>query len=386
VFNARTGSDSTLIASVNPKRLQKMDEKTVRIHLDYPDYGILYGIASNNFSIVPVGYDVNKPIGSGPFKFQSITPGKQATFVRNDNYWQSGKPYLDELHVIDFADPETTRVNALTSGQIDGADNLSYSLSRTIEANSSMKLLVSKAYAYQTWEMRMDIAPFNDPRVRQALRLIADRDQIVQQAFNGTRFAQVANDWPAFQDPAYDHSIPQRKQDIEQAKSLLKQAGRSDLTIEMAVTAAQPGIVETAQVLAQQAKAAGVTIKVNNTPSSTYFDKYFKQAPFKFDYFDTESVWEHIGYCLLPGKGYNVSNWKDDPWLKLVTEARGTVDATKRNEKMGEAQKIFFDRGSQAVFNYHRTVDAHSKKFTGFKESVRGHGLNGLHFEDVGLA
>jgi peptide/nickel transport system substrate-binding protein len=164
--------------------------------------------------------------------------------VRNENYWQSDFPYLDEFHIIDFADPGTTRLNALTSGQIDGAPLIPASSLPTVDGASSLKSIISKAYSFQTWEMRMDIPPFDDVRVRQAIRLIADRPQIIEHAFNGEKFATVANDWPSIQDPVYDHDIPQRTQDIEQAKSLLKQAGREDLTVELVVSNVVPGVVE----------------------------------------------------------------------------------------------------------------------------------------------
>jgi peptide/nickel transport system substrate-binding protein len=319
--------------------------------------------------------------------FKSFTPGTGATFIRNPHYWQSGLPYLDELQIVDFADPVTTRVNALTSGQIDGADQIAFNLATTVKGASNLNAIVSKAYSYHTWEMRMDLAPFNDVRVRQAMKLVANRPAIAEQAFDGSEFAVPGNDWPSLQDPLYDHSIPQRTQDIEQAKSLLKQAGRSDLTIPLAVSPLSPGAVATAQVFAQQAKAAGVTVNVNNiTDTNTYFTKYWFQAPFKFDFFNTESVWEAIDFALLPTSTYNISKWHNPQWLKLVSEARGTTEPARSKELMAEAQKIFWDQGTQAIFAFYNTLDAYSTKFTGFETNAAGVGLNGLHFANVGLA
>lgn len=381
-------SDAPILRSIDPKRLKKLDSRTVRINLHYPDISLPAALRNQGCSIVPVGFDPKKPIGSGPFKYKSFTPGQQSTFVRNDNYWQSGLPYLDELQVIDFADPGTTRVNALVGGQIDGAERISFSLAPTVQAASSLGVIVSKAYQRHTWEMRMDTPPFNDVRVRQAFRLIVGRPQIVEQAFGGDRFATVANDWPGFQDPLYDHSIPQRTQDIEQAKSLLKQAGREGLTVQLAVSPLAPGVVETAQVWKQQAQAAGVTININNVAdSSTYYTKYaFGSAPFKFDYFPTETIWEHLGFSLVPGAPYNISQWKNAHWSALVRQAQGTPDEAKRKELMGEAQKIFWDTGTQGIFAFYNSVDAHSTRFTGFVPSISGLGLNGLYFDNVGLA
>jgi peptide/nickel transport system substrate-binding protein len=386
MLNPKAGAlDASLCAAIDPKGMQKLDSRTVRFHLLYPDIGIPYYILNQGCAIVPTGFDPKNPIGSGPFKYQSYTPGQRSVFVRNDNYWQSGKPYLDQIEFVDFADPTTTRINALTSGQIDGADHIEFNLVPTIEGSSSLQTIVSKAYCYHTWEMRVDIPPFNDERVRQAMKFIAGRPQIVEQAFSGSRFSSIANDWPCLQDPMYDHSIPQREQDIEQAKSLLKQAGKSGLTVPLAVSpGVSPGVTETAQVLAQQAKAAGVTININNlADAATYFAKYYVQAPFKFDFFSTESVWEHIGYGLLPHAVVNLSNWADQEWLALVKQGRGTLDTAKRKEIMAEAQKIFYDRGSQAIYAYFNTVDAHSAKFAGLTSCAKGLGLNGGLYQNV---
>jgi peptide/nickel transport system substrate-binding protein len=379
------GSAATFLAAVDPKRLEKMDDRTVRIHLKYPDVSLPYGLRLQGAAIVPVDFDPKHPIGSGPFKLKSFNPGQQSAFVRNDNFWQSGKPYLDELQVVDFADPGTTRINALTSGQIDFVNRVPFNMVPQLEGRPDQNVLISKSYNYATWEMRMDKAPFDDVRVRQALMLLVDRDQVVEQAYSGSKFATVANDLSSRQDPLFNDSLPQRQQDIEQAKSLLKAAGRDGLTVELVVADVQTGLVQTAEVWAEQAKAAGVTIKVKKVNSSEYFEKYWHQAPFKFDYWSTNPYWEFIGYALLPGAAYNISSWKDPQWVDLVTEARGTLDEAKRKELAGEAQKIQWERGTQGVFAYFFGADAHSKKFKGFEPSVLGY-ANGVRFEDVSVA
>jgi peptide/nickel transport system substrate-binding protein len=377
-----------ILGSIDTKRLKKMDAKTVRINLNMPDISIDQPFTFGASSIVPVDYDPKKPIGSGPFKFKSFTPGRESVFVRNENYFIDGRPYLDELVMTGFADPEATRLGALTSGQIDFADHVAFNQVPTLDKSSNVNVIVSESLGYLYWGMRMDVAPFKDPRVRKAIMLLADRQQIVDQAFSGERFATIANDLPSKQDPLYASGIAQRTQDIEQAKSLLKQAGQSDLRVELAVSPGlSPGVLETAQVLAQQAKSAGVTIKVNSmTDTGTYYTKYYEQAPFKVDYYPTETLFAHIGYSLLPDASYNITNFRDEEFVKLVTEGRGTPDLAKRKEIMAEAQQIMWERGTQAIFNYFHTTDAHSKKFTGLKPNIWGYGASNLIFDEVGLA
>lgn len=372
------------LEAVDPNRLQKLDSKTVRINLHFPDVSVPGSLAENGGSIVPVGYDPKKPIGSGPFKLESFDPGVRAVLTRNDNYWVPGRPYLDAVEIIAFADTSTPRVDALLAGEIDGADHLDLNLVPTVDGNPNIQVEINPPYGFQTWEMRMDVAPFDDVRVCQAMRLIADRPQIVEQAFSGSRFARVGNDLTSPQDPLYDNSIPQRQQDIDQAKSLLKQAGREGLTVELVVAnGVAPGITETAQVLQQNAKAAGVTININVVDATTYYDKYYAQAPFKFDFYDTGTVWDDMGFALLPTALYNISNWRDPQWLALVTRARGTLDFAKQKQLMAEAQEILWNTGTMGIFAYNSSVAAYNKKFARMPPDVWAWGLNHFYFDTI---
>jgi peptide/nickel transport system substrate-binding protein len=372
------GTASAILPSIDPGRLKKLDNRTVRVYLKYPDVSLPLGLTDAGASIVPVDFDPKKPIGSGAFKFQSLTPGQRGVFVRNPNYWQSGKPYLDQFEMIGFTDPNTTRINALVSGQIDGADSIGPSLLPTVKSNSGLGIVTTRAAQYITWEMRMDVPPFDDVRVRQAIKFMANRPQMVQQAYSG--LGSVGNDLVGdWWDPLYDHSIPQRTQDIEQAKSLLKAAGKEGLTIPLAVSPITSGILDMAQVLQQNAKEAGVTININNVQDpAAYNSKYAFQSVFKIDYFTLISIFNTIGYSLLPGSAYGISKWHNPQWLSLVTQARGTLDPTKRKELMDESQKIFYNEGSQAVFAFQNTSYGYSKKFGGFSNA-----LNGSPYYDV---
>ncbi len=115
----------TGVTSVDPTKLKKMDNLTVRVGLLQPDSTIPFGLASYTAGIVPVGYTSKGTsmktgqIGTGPFMLESFDPGKQSVHTRFANYWRGGGlPYLDQVTVIDL-DDDTARINALIAGQID---------------------------------------------------------------------------------------------------------------------------------------------------------------------------------------------------------------------------------------------------------------------------
>src|SRR4030095_3302463 len=128
----------------------------------------------------------------------------------------SGQPYFDTVTITDFAD-STAQVNALLGGQIDAMTDLPASQVQVVESHS-MTALVSKTGGWVPLCMAIDMPPFDDNRVRQAMRLIVDRQGMIDQVVSGYRF--IGNDLYAPFDDGYFSELPQREQDIDQAKSL----------------------------------------------------------------------------------------------------------------------------------------------------------------------
>ena len=140
-------------------------------------------------------------------------------------------PYADKLTMLQFAD-STARLNALLGGTVDHIDLVEAGQTEVVKSNADFTLLQAKSGGWEPITMRIDQKPFDDVRVRQAFRLIADRQQMIDQALAG--YGWLGNDMYGQFDPGYPKDLPQREQDIEQAKSLLKQAGYdNDLTVDV---------------------------------------------------------------------------------------------------------------------------------------------------------
>src|SRR6266699_1964513 len=253
--NRLTGS--TPLGPVDVKGLKTLDKRTVLVPMTSP-YGSFLDQLSYWYYlyVVPAGFDPKQPNGTGPFKYQSFTPGRQSVFVRNENYWRSGLPYVDTLTVIDFSDSASLQ-NALTTGVIHGAGALEGPQITALKSSPGVQTVVSHTGAITPFTMRVDQAPFDDVNVRQAMRLLVDRPQLINSALNGYAVVGAAVSSPY--DPDYDTSL-NRDTDIAQAKHLLKQAGQENLAVQLVTSAVATGTVAMATVLQQQAKAAGVNI------------------------------------------------------------------------------------------------------------------------------
>jgi len=360
---------------------KKVDDKTVEFHLSSPNVILDEALAERSVKLVPVGFDPKKPIGTGAFKMTDMKPGEQFKWVAFADYW-GGAPYVDTLTMVEYAD-DTARINALQSGQIQAMSQLPKSQAKVIEATSGLGLLNAETGAWRPFTMRIDVKPYNDVRVRQAFRLIVDRQQMIEQAYSG--LGVPANDMYA----RYDAGTPAdltRSQDLEQAKSLLKQAGYdNNLTVELTTSAEALGgdEVAAAQVFAEQAKQAGVTVNIKKTDSATFYGKDYLSWPFAQDFWATRMYLSQAGQGTMPNAPYNETHWKNDQWLALVKKAFTTVDKTARADVISQAQKIEFDQGGYIVWAWRNQVDAYSKTTTGYKLDKLGGPVGRMYFKDV---
>jgi peptide/nickel transport system substrate-binding protein len=354
----------------------------VKVVLKTPDSTFIDSLAEYWNGIVPPDFDPKNPVGAGPFKFKSITPGQQSVFDKNPYYWRTGQPYLNSIIIIDFPD-DTARVNAFLSGQVDAIDGLPFGQIPVVSANPALKILESKTGGWLPFTMRVDRPPFNDVRVRQAMRLVVDRPQMIKQVLGG--HGTIGNDLYAPLDVCYNSSLPQRKRDIAQAKALLKAAGKSKLTVELVTAPVAAGVVEAAQVFVQQAKAAGITVKLKRVDTGTFYGDNYLKWTFAQDFWYTTDFLPQTAVGALPGSPYNETHWADKKFIALVTKARQTTNQTARCALIKQAQTIEYNSGGLIIWGFPNQVDAYSAKVQGLVPDKSGIPLTSFAFGQVWL-
>jgi peptide/nickel transport system substrate-binding protein len=385
--NGLTGFAAT--ATMDIKNLKKLDDYTVQLPLLSPDSTIPQTLASYTFGMVPVGYkafkgDVSTQIGTGAYKLKSFTPGQESQHVRNPNYWRDS--YFDSVTITDFSD-STAQINALKGGQIDAMTDLPSNQVNAVKS-SGVEALISQTGGWVPICMAIDMAPFDDPKVRQAMRLIIDRQQVLDQI--GSGYGTIANDLYSPFDEGYDKDLPQREQNIDEAKSLLKSAGQEGLKVDLHTTNGASGMVELASVFASQAKDAGVTITVKNDPNY-YGDAYLKLA-FSVDFWGTRGYLNQVQQGSLPTSPYNETHWPPKSGTgsnfgSLYQQALAETDSGKRIEIEHEMQKLEYDLGGYIIPFFGSLIDGHSSKVAGLKPSKGtlnlagfGHGFRTIWF------
>lgn len=351
------------IGFIDPAKMKKLDRRTVRLFLNQPIADPRPAFASRMVPLIQAGTrNFTRPIGTGPFRFVSWSPGKQSVFRRNPNYWVSNLPYLDELRYVSIPD-SLARFNALRSGQVHAIETLPVAQALALRNDRSLRVLSSPTGGMVAMVMDTTKPPFNDVRVRQAFRLLVDRAQMQKNVLAG--FGTLGNDLYSPFDELYNARLPQRKYDPERAKALLSAAGASGLSIDIATSTAAQGMLESAQAFAEQAKAAGVTVNVAQGPADTYYSDKYMKVPFFQTQWGNYPLDSMIALSTQSKAPYNEARYTNPAFDKLWSDARSTLDATKRKDKYDALQKMLYNEGGYIIWGFGNYID-------GYRANVRG--------------
>ncbi len=368
---SRVAQGQKLISFVDPEGLRKVDDLTVEMTLKEP-YGPLPTLWTNIYLLmVPKTFDPMKPVGTGPFKFVSVTTGQQTVLERSSLYWGT-KPGFKTLKVLEFPGMEAI-ANALMGGQIDATDQVPFSQVKSLSTRQGIVVDRVPANYKQIIYLRSDLAPFNDVRVRQALRLIYDRQQVVDNAYAG--FAEVASD-ASVRSGACLPKLPKRTQDIAKAKQLLSDAGQSNLSFEIATAHGQPGTIEMAQIYVENAKKAGLNVTVKEMDAAGYLSKW-GQWPVGMNY-STAPYLNYVRSNLLPGGGNNAGHWADPEFIELANKLFVTADPAAQCDLQKQMLTIEYERGTDIIPVFIDILVAHKNSVTGFAKPLYGYPLFNL--------
>ena len=247
-----------------------------------------------------------------------------------------------------------------------------FALARRQKESGQIKLLEATGTSFQCFAMRIDSGPFKDVRVRQALRLLADRQAFVDQILNG--FGEPGDDLPSRGAKYYADEF-KREQDVEQAKSLLKAAGQENLSVRLDTSNVLDGLVDASTLYQQQAKQAGVDVRINRIDPGTYFSVTpgrWLSYPFSATFWvnGTASLGAVLPQCAVARRA--VQRDRLEGSRRRQAAVRGDRDgrrSSRRQEKWREVQRLQFDEGGYLVYANQTYVDGLAKNVNGLKPS-----------------
>ena len=272
------GQEKPLVAAFSAvKSVEALDEKTVAVTIAQRD---LEFISYMTAAIIPADYENQDtaPVGTGPFRFVSRTPQQDFVMERFEDYW--GAPaYLDKVtyKIYESAD---ALVTALKGKSIDLCAHLTSA--QASQLNQNFQVLEGTMNLVQAIYLNNQAKPFDNQLVRQALCYAIDRQGIMDMVADGHGTAVGSSIYPAFTKYFLPELVDKYPHSVEKAKELLAQAGYPngfDMTISVPNNY-QPHM-DTAEVVAEQLREAGIRVTIQPVEWSTWLDTIYNGRQFQ---------------------------------------------------------------------------------------------------------
>lgn len=342
---------------MDPKGFEIVDDKTLIVSLTRPRGDFITTILAFASFVFPEGFDDwQHPIGSGPYKLVSYDAGERIVLQARDDY-RSGKPAIETLDVRVIDDPQT-RMNALKSGEIDFVTRVDPVIVQAEENNSDVVVHRGSEGDSQVmgFEMNVNQAPFDDPRVREAMKLSIDREELVKTIFLGDGY--VGNDLVGLGLEGYNKSIPQREHDADRARKLFAEAGVTEVTIRTAEIT--PGLTRAAELYVEQLAEAGVTATIEPTDPAGYFSDFevLLSTPLQVAYYINRDAGAFLGSFGGSNGFFNMSGYAPADFDALLLKAQSTADSAARTKLFNQAQQQIWDEGGTILWGYQAVLNA----------------------------
>ncbi|WP_281664185.1 ABC transporter substrate-binding protein [Paraburkholderia fungorum] len=343
------------------------DPYTVVITLSKPAPYLIKAFSSSETPIVPKhiydGTDEltnpanNAPIGTGPFRFVKWVRGSYIEYVRNDDYWDKGKPWLDRIVVKVINDP-AARTVAFEDGSADLSGDSPVPLSDLERLKSNPKLgLETRGYEFQAGvsriEFNLDNPVLKNPKVRQAIASALDREVIRKVIYYGYATPLASPIIPS--NPYYDPTPTPYPFNVERANALLDEAGyprkadgtRFALTVDPLPIGDLP--TRTAAYVKSALARVGIAITVRSQDLPAYLKRIYTDRDFDFSINGMSNLFDPVvGVARL----YTTNNFRrgvpftngshySNPEIdQLFAQVAEETDEAKRKALFAQIQRI----------------------------------------------
>ncbi|OBQ80438.1 ABC transporter substrate-binding protein [Mesorhizobium sp. WSM3873] len=328
--------------------ITKVDDHTVKLKLSEADIAIIPGFTDYPALVVHRNFDkdgadpIKKPIGTGAFELVSYDVGQKAVVKRRGNgKWWGGEAPLDGVEFIDYGTDFNATLNAFDSGEID----LDFETPADfIDPLDKMELVKSEVATATTLVARTNIThkPYDDKRVRNALQMAVDNNQVMQLGYAG-RGTVGENHHVSPIHPEY-YPLPKKERDAAGAKKLMADAGQADFEHEL-ITVEDEWQKNTGDAIAGQLRDAGIKVKRTVLPGSTFWNDWTK-----YPYSMTIWYMRPLGVQVLAlgyrtGEAWNETAFSNPDFDAKLKEALSQIDVAKRKEVMKDVEQILQDSG-----------------------------------------
>lgn len=358
------------------QQTEAVDEQTVRFHLVTPNVDLPLLLAAPQLRILPHDYPMDRmmirPSGTGPFLFDEHRSGEAIRYVRNPDYWAADRIAIAELHHI-YMPVLDEQVAALMRGELDLLLEIGPNQIAQLRENPDIVVLQTPSGRYQNLAMLVKERPFQDKRVRQALKACLDHAALQQQVLQGRGVIGYNHPIAPISPFFPDLTAPPN---LEQARQLLVEAGYPHgIQIQLLTADAFPGMVQLAYAVQAMAKPAGIAIEVieAKVPSEIYFNDYWGVVPFYVSSWEFRpSIYETFAIAYQSDSAWNETGWSSAELDEILGAARQEADQEQRRALYGKAAQLLMDEGAVSIPYFQPVLTAVRTTVQGFTPHPAG--------------
>ena len=285
-------------------------------------------------------------VGTGPFRFKEWMPNDHVTVVRDPDYWQPGKPYVDEVQVKIAPDAQSALINLESSG-LDWMSGVPAPDARRLQNDAAYQLVLNGTGG-SLYYLGLDVGipALADKRVRQAFAYALDRQRIVETALLG--FARPASiPWPR-QSSAYDAALDRTYSfDLTKARGLRAAAGWDpNTTVGLSLSSAYPPTQPMAEILQQDLASIGIKVAIQKLEAPEFTSRLQKGAlggawlaNMSFMHLSPATFFISAFPVRLP----NSSHFESPRYKELIDQSYAETDDQKLKPRLREMTQIMLD-------------------------------------------
>ncbi|MGB3416108.1 MAG: ABC transporter substrate-binding protein [Mesorhizobium sp.] len=345
--------------------VEVVDPATVKVTLKHPQGSFLYNMGWGDAVMVApesAGTNKEKPVGTGPFRFQNWAKGSSITLVKSDGYW--GDPvFLDkaEFRIIPDA---AAQVPALLSGDVQAFPFFPPDAVAQVKDNPNLKVVIGSTEGETILAINNKKPPFDNLKVRQAISYALDRKAIIDGATGGLGVPIGSHMSPS--NKAYVDLTGEYPHDPAKARELLKEAGFEN-GIKATLKLPPPDYARLGgEIVASQLRDVGIDLEIIPVEWAQWLDQVFTRKDYDLT---IVSHTEPNDIDIYSRKDYYF-NYDNPAFDKVIEELNLTSDEAKRDELLGEAQKILVDDAVVGFLFELPKVGVWDAKLTGFWQNA----------------
>ncbi len=368
MLNQVKQGDKDTVELWDANAIEKVDDHTLRLNTKQAQLAVPEHLFHYPMLILdPEENGVFKPgsNGTGAFELVDYTIGEKAVLKARSDYWGDG-PHLEQLEFIDLGDEAATGLAALASKQIDGLRETQVGILDAAKKIPHVQVYESATAQTAVARMKVTEKPFDDARIRTAMRLATDSAAVLSTALRDLGLPGEHHHVCPIH-PEYAE-LPTMQRDVEAARKLLAEAGHPNgIDVEIATNADESWAVDAVQTMLEQWKEAGIRAKIKIMPGAQYWEVWDK-VPFGM------TNWTHrsLGVMVLSlayrsGVPWNESSYSNPQLDALLDKAESTLDVEERRSIMAEIQKLMQEDGPIVQPIWRSVFTAMDKRVQGFR-------------------